>query len=186
MEDPKTVEELKESLRLFLKEKRSKVTKKHRNWAREDLLNELVPVLKLFPAVLSFANTEEEIDLSPLNEILAKEKRLLLPRVEEGQIVPYFVTDLENGLKFSKWKVREPDPTRCQKANLEKVHCVLVPGLGFDSLKHRLGYGKGCYDKLLQKLPQTPAFGLGFKEQLISDHLPTGPHDRRLTRLYLY
>ncbi len=186
MEDPKTIEDLKESLRLFLKAKRSKVTKKHRNWAREDLLNELQPILQLFPTVLSFASTTDEIDLWPLNEILAKEKRLLLPRVENGEIVPYFVTDLENGLKLSKWKIREPDPARCQKADLGKIHCILTPGLGFDSLKHRLGYGMGYYDRLLVKIPHTPAFGIGFKEQLISDHLPTKNHDRRLTRLYLY
>jgi len=146
----------------------------------------LLPILKLFPTVLSFGSTDEEVDLWPINELLAKEKRLLLPRVEGDKIVPYFVTDIEHSLKPSKWKIREPDPARCQKASLDKVHCVLVPGLGFDSLKHRLGYGCGYYDRLLEKLPQTPAFGIGFKEQLISDHLPTGPHDRRLTRLYLY
>ena len=186
MEDPKTIEDLKESLRLFLKEKRKKVTKKHRSWAREDLYNELLPVLALFPAVLSFASTEKEIDLWPINEVLAKEKKLLLPRVEGDEIVPYFVTDIENGLKLSKRKILEPDPARCERADLGVIHCILVPGLGFDSLKHRLGHGMGFYDRLLVKLPHTPAFGIGFKEQLISDRLPIKNHDRRLTRLYLY
>lgn len=61
---------------------------------------------------------------------------------------------------------------------------VLVPGLAFDSRCHRLGYGKGWYDRLLAQL-EIPAFGIGFSEQKM-EILPTQPHDIPLSGLYLF
>ena len=58
---------------------------------------------------------------------------------------------------------------------------VVLPGLGFSRDFHRLGYGKGHYDKALHALagakPLTIGVGYGF--QLV-DHLPAEAHDHRL------
>lgn len=56
---------------------------------------------------------------------------------------------------------------------------VVLPGLGFSRDFHRLGYGKGHYDRALQALagalPLTVGVGYGF--QLV-DHLPAEGHDQ--------
>jgi len=180
------VKEYKEALRLFLKEKRAKISKKQRKYAREDCYAELKTLLHLFPYVLSFASTDDEINLDLLNRDLAKEGRLLLPKVVDDYLVPHLVTDLDKQLKPSKWGICEPISSKTEEIKLEKISCLLVPALGFDTHKHRLGYGMGYYDRLIHKLAHTPAFGIGFKEQMVSDPLPIEPHDRRLTRLYLF
>ncbi|NGX53348.1 MAG: hypothetical protein K1000chlam4_00057 [Chlamydiae bacterium] len=50
---------------------------------------------------------------------------------------------------------------------------------------HRIGYGKGFYDRLLQSLPLCPTYGIGFTEQLI-DRLPISDQDIALSELFLF
>jgi 5-formyltetrahydrofolate cyclo-ligase len=53
-----------------------------------------------------------------------------------------------------------------------KIDVVFVPLLAFDKKGHRVGYGKGFYDKFLSECkPETIKIGLSFfePEELISD-----------------
>ena len=45
---------------------------------------------------------------------------------------------------------------------------VLVPGLAFTKNGHRLGRGKGCYDRFLSNY-QGVAIGLCFEEQIVKN-----------------
>ncbi|MBV9241520.1 MAG: 5-formyltetrahydrofolate cyclo-ligase, partial [Acidobacteria bacterium] len=47
----------------------------------------------------------------------------------------------------NKWGIREPDGE--QTASPDEFDIVLVPLLAFDSFGHRVGYGKGYYDRFL-------------------------------------
>lgn len=107
---------------------------------------------------LSFTTIGSEIDVSSLNAYLKEQGRLFL--------VPYKVESLI-------------------KAPIDKIDCILVPGLGFDKNKNRIGYGKGYYDQFLAKVKDVPTIGVGFKEQLCVDPLPTDPWDVPLSELIL-
>ena len=52
---------------------------------------------------------------------------------------------------------------------------IVVPGLAFDTRGHRIGYGKGHYDKLL-KSTKGYKVGLAFAEQVI-ETVPDEAHD---------
>ena len=177
----------KEEIRKSLLGRRRSLSQKRRHTARQALVEILYPKLKLFTKVLAFASKEEEIDLGPLNSLLAKEGRLLLPRlINTLDIRPFVVKDLERELTLHpKWKVGEPRPELCSPASLDEISCVLVPGVGFDSSYQRIGYGKGCYDRFLSKL-SCPFYGVGFKEQLVESPLPVEPHDISLTDTFLF
>lgn len=60
---------------------------------------------------------------------------------------------------------------------------VFVPCLGYDHQGHRLGYGKGLYDRTLYQIrsltPQCMIVGVSFSCGLMAD-LPHGPHDHPL------
>lgn len=57
------------------------------------------------------------------------------------------------------------------------VDLLLVPGLAFDEDGYRLGYGKGFYDALLDRLDERlPTLGVGFASQW-TDRLPRDPQD---------
>ncbi|NQU98280.1 5-formyltetrahydrofolate cyclo-ligase [Candidatus Woesearchaeota archaeon] len=53
---------------------------------------------------------------------------------------------------------------------------VIVPGIVFDQKGHRLGYGKGYYDKFLRKISNALKIGLAFEKQVVKE-LPNQTHD---------
>jgi 5-formyltetrahydrofolate cyclo-ligase len=74
--------------------------------------------------------------------------RLSLPRVnnQTGEIESFYFEGLHQ-LQTNTWGIQEPKqgvPTEPDKIDL-----VLVPLLAFDLAGHRVGYGKGFYDKFL-------------------------------------
>lgn len=56
---------------------------------------------------------------------------------------------------------------------------ILVPGIAFDASGHRLGRGKGFYDRWLAERGAAQAIGLGYHCQLVPT-VPREPHDIRL------
>jgi 5-formyltetrahydrofolate cyclo-ligase len=84
----------------------------------------------------------------------------------------------QGGTRWLKnsWGIWEPDPETAEKIDLNLCVGVLVPGLAFDRLGHRLGHGKGFYDRALAKF-QGLKVGVGFSMQITSEVLPIDPTD---------
>jgi 5-formyltetrahydrofolate cyclo-ligase len=77
--------------------------------------------------------------------------RLSIPKInsETNRLDNFFFEGLHQ-LKKNDWGILEPQqgiPTPVEKINL-----VLVPLLAFDKHGHRVGYGKGYYDKFLKTI----------------------------------
>lgn len=63
---------------------------------------------------------------------------------------------------------------------LHEIDAFICPGLAFDSAGHRLGRGRGFYDRLLaQARPGALKIGICFPFQLVPDTFPE-PHDIRM------
>ena len=58
---------------------------------------------------------------------------------------------------------------------LNRLDLALVPGLGFDARGHRLGRGKGHYDRLLAGFTGMK-IGVAFDFQIVTE-VPREPHD---------
>jgi len=73
---------------------------------------------------------------------------IVVPRVNEKtkELENFLLEDLHQ-LTVNKWGI--PEPTRGTAVDSEKIDMVLVPLLIFDKQGHRVGYGKGYYDKFL-------------------------------------
>lgn len=179
----------KNNLRLLLKNKRAIISNIRRKEAAEKLTASLLLKVISYKTVLSFHSLPEEIDTSFLNSSLAKQGKLFLPRVTSESLLIYQVNDPLKELQQSNFRILEPNPHLCAHCELEKIDCILVPGLGFDNNHQRIGYGKGHYDRLLEQvktLSLAPAIiGLGFKEQLI-EKIPCELHDIKMDELILF
>lgn len=174
----------KTDLRSLMSEKRKSLCITRRDEAQSLLLNTLISSLPN-GMILSYASFQDELDTTELNNWLAMEDRLALPKLNGKTLQIFHVKDLSL-LKPHKFGMLEPDPSFCQELNPASLGCILVPGLAFDMDRHRLGYGLGCYDRFLSALnASVPTFGLGFQEQLYTPALPRSPFDFPLSSLLL-
>ncbi|MCD9023608.1 5-formyltetrahydrofolate cyclo-ligase [Cohnella silvisoli] len=89
-----------------------------------------------------------------------------------------------------KWGVPEPDPLHTSIRNgMQPLDAVLVPGIAFNEIGGRLGYGGGYYDRLYageqgtNHSETTLWIGFAFASQVVRDPLPSEPHDLRLSGL---
>ena len=63
------------------------------------------------------------------------------------------------------------------------IELALVPGLCFDEAGTRLGYGRGYFDRFLDRLrPGVPRVGIAY-DALVVARLPCEAHDRGMTHL---
>lgn len=169
-------------LRRYYLSVRDRVAIHRRKAASEGLLRELGNVGR----VLSFDSIGSEIDLHLLNAALAKKGALLLNRVENEKLVPYFVESLETLILSPSFSCKEPDPKICPKAKASDIDLILAPGLAFDRAGYRLGYGQGFYDVLLARMPGIATRGVGFLEQLSLFSLPRDFWDRPVNQILLF
>lgn len=89
-----------------------------------------------------------------------------------------------DGFASGRFGLMEPLPAHYPLvSDPADMDVIFVPGLAFDRAGRRVGYGKGCYDRLLPN-PAPPAprplrVGLAFAVQIFNE-LPEEPHDLRL------
>lgn len=181
--------ESKETLRSALKERRRLISVQRRQEAFNTLQSDLLNRLEDKKEILSFANLSEEISLNSLNKQWAQEGRLLLPKVKGKDLQIFRVSDWEEQLSMSPWGILEPIPEHCERIHLSQVAIVLVPGLGFDREKHRIGYGRGYYDRFLKALQHEGtglAWGIAFQEQRIEYAIPYQAHDVSMDDVLYY
>jgi arabinose operon protein AraL len=118
-----------------------------------------------------------------IQQVLSTGKRLALPRVDSAAKVihAHEVNDLSQ-LERSSFGILEPSST-APILDPGEIDAVAVPGLAFDALGYRVGYGAGYYDRFLPLLrPDAYIIGVGFAGQC-ADRLPRSEHDFRLLNL---
>lgn len=67
-------------------------------------------------------------------------------------------------LTISRWDIPEPSFDSYSKIPNCTIDTVLCPLLYCDHSGHRIGYGKGFYDRLLSKFPKIKKIGLNYFE----------------------
>lgn len=125
------------------------------------------------PAIVSgYIPIRGEIDPGPLMAALvASGWRLALPRIE-GEDLSFRAHRPGDVLACGGFGLTEPqaDAPRVVPA------MILLPLLAFDRRGHRLGYGRGYYDRALGRLPGALTIGLGHHAQEVP-RVPVQAHD---------
>jgi 5,10-methenyltetrahydrofolate synthetase len=68
------------------------------------------------------------------------------------------------------------EPTGQLFTDYYAIGTALVPGMAFDAAGHRLGRGRGYYDRLLPQLHNARTVGVCFPFQRVAE-VPTEAHD---------
>jgi 5-formyltetrahydrofolate cyclo-ligase len=127
--------------------------------------------------ILLYAPMPGELDVELLwPDALSAGKSLCFPRFvpATGIFEARLVQDPVNDLLPGAFGIREPT-SAAVVLPLNRLDLVLVPGLGFTPDGHRLGRGRGYYDRLLAKVRGLKC-GVGFDQQLV-ETIPCEPHD---------
>ena len=129
-----------------------------------------------------YVSLATEVDTSRMiDKALAMGKHVLVP-LSDRQTLELSLYQIRNrdALQKGAWGIFEPDPAKTHLVSPDKLDCILVPGVAFDSQHNRLGQGKGFYDRFLAKLsPKVMKIGLGFSFQKV-ESVPVTEHDVKL------
>jgi len=147
--------------------------------------------------ILSFFKiyNQNEIDLFPLNQMLAVNNQLALPRVNRitKKLECYLVEELQSLQPQPPYNIYEPNPELHVKVPVGMLDIILTPGLAFDMNFQRLGRGKGYYDRLIResriecskKMKNLEVIAVGHLVQLSEELLPREDHDQSMDELIL-
>lgn len=106
-----------------------------------------------------------------LHLLSGKDKEIIISKsdFETRKMTHFLLTD---NTKIKKNEYNIPEPIDGIEVPSHKIEVVFVPLLAFDKKGHRVGYGKGFYDKFLSECkPDVIRIGLSFfdPEELITD-----------------
>ena len=173
--------EWKEVLRQQMRESK----KQHREQqARmsEEIVEKLAKKLSISQCIMAYWPLKDEVDIRPLiDQLVVQGKTVLLPKVVDDETMELRRYTSRDDLREGAFRIMEPvgEPF----TDYDAIDVALVPGMAFDAAGHRLGRGKGYYDRFLAEhlapcsSPLAPRLiGVCFPFQRVAE-VPSEEHD---------
>jgi 5-formyltetrahydrofolate cyclo-ligase len=130
--------------------------------------------------VFIYMDFKNEVMTSNLiKRMLSEKKRVVIPYTDSINtvLIPSEITK-ESDLKQNSFGYFEPKSIL--PVNIEEIDLVIVPGVVFDKNLNRIGFGKGYYDKILNRLkPSAKKVALAHDFQVLED-IPAEEHDVKM------
>jgi 5-formyltetrahydrofolate cyclo-ligase len=118
----------------------------------------------------------DEVDVRPLIQMAYQAgHRVLLP-VVVGDDLELRLYEGEESLRAGAYNIMESVGSLFRSEEYEQIQLAIVPGMAFDATGHRLGRGKGYYDRLLPQLTAAYKVGVCYPFQFVAD-VPSEDHD---------
>lgn len=170
---------MKNQLRNEFKKKRAELSDK--NLKSSEICNILLnsDTYKNAKIILCYSALNGEVDTSAIiNQTLKDGKILALPKcIDKNGLMNYYIVNSLNDLAEGMFGILEPN-IYCKLLDVFSDSICIVPALTFDKKGYRLGYGKGYYDRFLEKYNGI-SVGLCYND-LISENLPINKFDNNV------
>ena len=128
-----------------------------------------------YSPILAYWPLMDEVDIRPLIDRLVDEGRtVLLPKVTGDETMELRRYTSRSDLKEGAFRIMEPVGELF--ARYDQITLALVPGVAFDAAGHRLGRGRGYYDRFLTGCPSIYKIGVCFPFQRVAE-VPAEAHD---------
>jgi 5-formyltetrahydrofolate cyclo-ligase len=166
----------KKDIRRFYIRRRERLPEEEVRRLSEGIVKNLLSLKELREAkrVLLYCPHRGEPDISYLFDwVLSQKKELVLPKVE-GKKLRLLKVEGKEVLKPGAFCILEPEGG--EEVKPEEIDFSIIPGVAFDLKGYRIGYGKGYYDRLLERLGGIKA-GVCYSFQLLEE-VPRDSWDR--------
>ena len=173
----------KDSVRKIMIARRKAISLREKKSSDEAIQRRLLQMdeWKKAKTVCVYASLLEELDTTKIiKSLLDKKKCVVVPKVLNEKSLGLFQIESDEDLALGRFGVLEPK-AHCLEVDKKSIELFVVPGLAFDRSGNRLGWGKGYYDKLLQKIG-VPKIALAYSFQVL-DHIPYETHDICMTSI---
>lgn len=170
--------ERKQQIRAELKKKRNALTSEQRKSYSDIICEKIWNIIEKENAemIYCYYPLENEVDILPLAEkALTEGKKVAFPRTNGENMEFYQVASLT---AFQKGAFHIMEPLGGYPLDAKNPF-VVVPGLGFDKVRNRIGYGKGFYDRYFARFPSCRKIGAAYGAQII-DYIPTDKYDTKM------
>jgi 5-formyltetrahydrofolate cyclo-ligase len=166
----------KKELRAMIRQKKRAMTEEQITSASSRLCRLFLahPLYQRAKTIYGYLPYNQEVRTVPLLEQALRDgKRIAVPKIYGDEMRFIYLDDLTRvGIGYCKI----PEPLEDGPVADDPTALVLMPGLVFDPLGHRIGYGGGFYDKFLANEPLHPTIALCYDFQMV-DQLDTEEFD---------
>jgi 5-formyltetrahydrofolate cyclo-ligase len=108
-------------------------------WDNQKIIGNFFPMEKY--------NEPNSFLLAAYLKYILPDVKIAYPRILQDELKMEFFEETEE-FTHNKWGIAEPLPIH--KVSLSQMNTILVPLLGFDTNGHRIGFGKGFYDRYFE------------------------------------
>lgn len=137
-------------------------------------------------AVMFYVPLAAEVNTTRLlEEALSKGQTVVVPFVSQANqaLMAVQIGDPDRDLIPGTYGIKEPRKELVKPFEVSQLDLIFVPGLAFDQKGHRLGRGKGYYDRFLKTVPKrVMRYGLAFDFQVF-DSIPVNATDISVDRV---
>lgn len=174
------VRDVKNRMRADIRAARETLTDDHKKALDQAICKQFrsLASFRFAEVVLAYYPLDEEIDIRPLiEEALALGKRVALPRCHDGNLMDFYLISSLDDVESGAYGIFEPKTT-CEIYDLEetKPAIMIIPALAYDKFGYRLGYGRGYYDRYVNRFGGVKA-GLCYRAFFKDTPLPRGRYD---------
>lgn len=171
---------LKINLRREIKSRLKDMTAEQRRQESESVWQQVCqhPAFRRADTVLLYWSMPNEVDTHQFVKDWSERKNILLPVVvgDHLKLKPF-----EGMHKMKEGAYGILEPTTKTWTDYDGIDLCIIPGVAFDNAGHRMGHGKGYYDRLLE-IVQAVKLGVCFSTQLV-DEIPTEPWDEEMDQV---
>jgi len=176
----------KEQLRREYKKTRDNV--KHREKLSAQIANKLFEMPEYINAktIGIYSSFGSEVDtFEIMQDALYNGKTVGVPKVFGDVMDFYKINSVREIQEENMFGIREPLKSKENYIEPKSLDLIIVPGLCFDRLNNRVGFGKGYYDRYLSNEELTATkIGICFEEQFLESMLiKTNEYDVKMDKV---
>ena len=138
-------------LRSYYKKKRFSLTKQEVDDLSQRVFKQLDKLkiwkLKYYHIFISISKYNELDTSSIINKLKSEQKIIIVPKISNNELVHIAINN-ETEFGLNEYGIKEPNDGN--HFIIENLDIIFIPLLAFDIEGHRVGYGKGYYDRFLK------------------------------------